>query len=131
MRHESAFRKGAATGSEVRSLHEQNHQHHRHGARLERLAPGPAVNPCVRDSACVGGAKDDAPAEIHLIGSIGGLPPSIFDPRFQYAALGHLHAGFRVAGSRAWYSGTPVALNIKEARTPRRVIVVDTGPHGG
>ena len=80
--------------------------------------------------ACVGGARDDAPAEIHLIGSIGGLPASIFDDRMQYVALGHLHSGFRVGASRAWYCGTPVALNVKEARSQRHVLIVDTAALG-
>lgn len=76
--------------------------------------------------ACMGSEKGDAPLDIHLIGTLGALPPTIFDPRLQYVALGHIHRGFRVGSSQAWYSGTPIALNLKEARTPRRVLVVDT-----
>lgn len=100
------------------------------GDEADRRYPGiPLV--ATGHLACVGGARDDAPAEIHLIGSIGGLPPSIFDDRMQYVALGHLHAGFRVGSSRAWYCGTPVALTTKEARTERRVLLVDTAELGG
>ena len=80
--------------------------------------------------AALGSEKDDAPLEIHLIGSIGGLPTSIFDPRFAYVALGHIHRGYRVGGTQAWYCGTPVALNVKEGRSPRRVNLVDLAPDG-
>jgi exonuclease SbcD len=75
--------------------------------------------------ACVGGERDDAPAEIHQIGTLGALPPSIFDPRLAYVALGHLHRSFAVAGSRARYSGSPIPLNVKESRSPRVVLLVD------
>lgn len=76
--------------------------------------------------ACLGSDRSDAPLDIHLIGTLGALPPSIFDARLQYVALGHIHRGFRVGSSRAWYSGTPIALNLKEAQTRRRVLLVDT-----
>lgn len=80
--------------------------------------------------ACVGSAKDDAPQEIHLIGSLGGLPTSIFDPRYAYIALGHIHRAYRIGGTQAWYSGSPIALNVKEGRSPRTVNLVDLGPDG-
>jgi exonuclease SbcD len=80
--------------------------------------------------AVLGSAKDDAPQEIHLIGSLGGLPAGIFDPRFAYVALGHIHRGYAVGGTRAWYCGSPVALNFKEGRSPRRVFRVDLAPGG-
>jgi len=76
--------------------------------------------------ACLGSERGDAPIDLHLIGTLGALPPSIFDPRLQYVALGHIHRGFRVGSSRAWYSGTPIPLNAKESQTPRRVLLVDT-----
>ncbi len=78
--------------------------------------------------ACIGSERSDAPLDIHLIGTLGALPPSIFDARLQYVALGHIHRGSRVGSSRAWYSGTPIALNLKEAQTPRRVLLIDTQP---
>lgn len=76
--------------------------------------------------ACMGSERGDAPIDLHHIGTLGALPPSIFDPRLQYVALGHIHRGFRVGASRAWYSGTPVALNLKEAQSQRRILLVDT-----
>ena len=71
--------------------------------------------------ACQGSAREDAPQEIHLIGSLGALPETIFDPRFQYVALGHIHRNYALAGGQAHYCGSPVPLNAREGATARRV----------
>lgn len=76
--------------------------------------------------AAEGAQRGDAPADIHMIGNIGALSPSIFDQRYCYVALGHVHRSYRVKDSRAWYSGTPVPLGIAEASAPRRVLLFDT-----
>ena len=76
--------------------------------------------------ACAGSQPGDAPLDIHLIGTLGALPASIFDQRIQYVALGHIHRGFRIGQSQAWYCGTPVALGVGETKTPRHVLVVQT-----
>jgi exonuclease SbcD len=81
--------------------------------------------------AVLGCARDEAPQEIHLIGTLGGLPAGIFDARYAYVALGHIHRGYAVGGTRAWYCGSPLALNFKEGRSPRRVNRVDLDPGGG
>jgi exonuclease SbcD len=75
--------------------------------------------------ACVGARVGDAPREIHRIGNLDGVPASIFDPRFRYVALGHLHRMFRVRDSRAWYAGTPVPLGVGESSSPRHVLRVE------
>ncbi len=77
---------------------------------------------------CVGYERDDAPVEIHRIGTLNALPPTVFDPRISYVALGHLHRSFRVADSRARYSGSPIPLNIKESRSRRVALLVDVEP---
>lgn len=77
---------------------------------------------------CEGVEKGDSPADIHMVGTIGGLGAGIFDERLQYVALGHIHRSFRVGESRAYYSGSPIAMCLKEARTPRKVRLVDTSP---
>jgi exonuclease SbcD len=70
--------------------------------------------------------REDYPLEIHQVGSIDALPPSVFDARIDYVALGHIHRSYPVERERpVWYSGTPVATSIAEASTPRRVLVVD------
>ncbi len=80
--------------------------------------------------ACVGADRGDAPADVHMIGTLGGLPWSIFDPRIDYVALGHIHRGYQVSTSRAWYCGTPVALTMREALAPRHVLLVEVDGTG-
>ena len=75
--------------------------------------------------ACAGWEKGDSPTEIHMVGSLGGLPADVFDPRFAYVALGHVHRMMPVAGSSAWYCGSPVPLCLKESATARRLLLVD------
>ena len=73
--------------------------------------------------------RDDYPQEIHQVGMIDGLPASILDPRIQYAALGHIHRSYPVdAARRAWYSGSPLAMSLPEAKVARRVLRVDLDP---
>lgn len=76
--------------------------------------------------------ENDFGTPLHQVGTIGALPPAVFDPRYVYVALGHLHRMHPADGGqkRVWYSGTPVALNPVEARTGRRVIVVDVDTDG-
>lgn len=90
---------------------------------LETAAGAPVV--ASGHLACVGATREDAPYEIHMAGATGGLPPEIFDERLGYVALGHFHRGFRVGDRPAWYSGTPIALNPTESRTPRQVLLAD------
>ncbi|HNX30914.1 MAG TPA: exonuclease subunit SbcD [Holophaga sp.] len=80
--------------------------------------------------AAAGSDRTDAPQEIHLVGTLGGLPATIFDARYAYVALGHIHRAHQVDGTRAWYSGSPIALNVKEGRSPRTVNLVDLAPDG-
>ena len=69
--------------------------------------------------------RDDYPQEIHQVGTIEGLPKSIFDPRIRYAALGHIHRCYPIADSVAWYSGTPIPYALSEMNARRRVLEVD------
>jgi exonuclease SbcD len=98
--------------------------------RAEALAPG---RPIVATGhlACAGAVREDAPADVHMIGTIGGLPADIFDPRIRYAALGHIHRSYHVGDSCAWYSGSPIALSSKEARSARKVLLVDVADDAG
>ncbi|MFH1469676.1 MAG: exonuclease subunit SbcD [Pseudomonadota bacterium] len=72
--------------------------------------------------------RDDYLQQIHCVGLIESLPDSVLDPRLQYVALGHIHRPYPVAGGRAWYAGSPVALTLPEAGTGRRVLCVDLDP---
>lgn len=75
--------------------------------------------------------KDDYPQTIHHVGAVEGLPESVVDPRIQYLALGHIHRSYPVAGRRGWYSGSPVAFNVAEGRSARRVLEVELSPEPG
>jgi exonuclease SbcD len=79
---------------------------------------------------CLGSQLEDAPVEIHRVGNLEGFPGNTFDPRFQYVALGHIHRPQRVGQTRARYSGSPMAMNVREALTPRQVILVDVHDGG-
>lgn len=71
--------------------------------------------------------EDDAvPAEINRVGTLGAMEPGIFDPRFSYVALGHIHRGFAADGNgRVHYSGSPVQIGVTESPASRRVLLVD------
>lgn len=74
--------------------------------------------------ACSGTQPGDYQSQIHQIGTIGALSGDIFDARFRYVALGHIHRMFPIKGSSAFYCGTPVPMTLGEARTPRYVLQV-------
>ncbi len=67
----------------------------------------------------------DFSSEIHQVGSIGALPVSIFDERYQYVALGHIHHARQLGKRNIWYSGTPVATRPEESTSTRQVLVVE------
>ncbi len=66
---------------------------------------------------------------IHLIESLGSLPPTIFDPRYCYVALGHIHQKIEIAAANAWYPGSPVPTDVTEARSERYVLLVEVDPN--
>jgi len=94
--------------------------------RAAELAPGA---PIVATGHLASGApkKEDGDwrSDVHMIGSIGALPPSIFDPRIAYVALGHIHRSYPVGDRRAWYSGTPIPMSFAEAKLDRKVLIAD------
>ena len=76
--------------------------------------------------------EDAVPIEINRVGTLGAMGPQVFDPRFGYVALGHIHRGFAVdPAQRVWYSGTPVQVGSKEPAGVRRVLLVDLDESGG
>ena len=62
---------------------------------------------------------------IHLIESLGSLPPKIFDPRYSYVALGHIHKKIQIPAANAWYPGSPVPTDVTESRSARHVLLVE------
>ncbi|KAB8028535.1 exonuclease subunit SbcD [Fluviispira multicolorata] len=75
--------------------------------------------------ACTGSERDDSPLEVHMIGTLGNLPKEIFDSRFCYIALGHVHRSYKIENSNAYYSGSPISLSIKESKTDRSVFIIN------
>lgn len=67
----------------------------------------------------------DFNSEIHQVGTIGALPLSIFDERYDYVALGHIHHCRQLGTRNIWYSGTPVATRPEESTSDRQVLLVD------
>lgn len=92
--------------------------------RAEALHPGLPLLATGHLTA-LGSDTADAPRDIHLVGTIGGLPSAIFDPRLRYVALGHIHRPMPVASSVACYSGSPVPVAQAEAAVRRRVVLVE------
>jgi exonuclease SbcD len=69
--------------------------------------------------------------EIHSVGGSYVLGPDIFDARYSYVALGHIHRCYPVDPQRrVWYSGSPVGIRDKELREDRAVLVFDVGDGG-
>ncbi len=59
------------------------------------------------------------PIEIHRV-LRNSLDGTLFDRRYSYVALGHIHKNYRVFGpSNAWYCGSPLACSIDEAEDER------------
>lgn len=75
---------------------------------------------------CGAASRDDYPHEVHQVGTLGSLPADVFDSRYRYVALGHLHQRRRVEGERVRYCGTPIALTLREASSARYVLMFDS-----
>lgn len=65
-----------------------------------------------------------------LIGTLEGVGCDIFDPVFDYVALGHYHAPSSFEQGRIAYSGSPLALSVDEGEEPRRVLLVKLDEEG-
>ncbi|MFT7581865.1 MAG: exonuclease SbcD, partial [Myxococcota bacterium] len=124
------FRLGVRTTSgDVRGMAEATRRGFKH--LYTTLADGAAARfpdvPLVATGhlTCSGAGDDDYGTPIHQVASIGGLPPEVFDPRFDYVALGHVHRSFQVGPGPVWYSGSPIPLKLHDMAAPRRVLLVE------
>ncbi|MFW5968755.1 MAG: exonuclease subunit SbcD [Persicimonas sp.] len=69
---------------------------------------------------------DEEYQQLRRIGTIEAMGPQIFDERFDYVALGHIHRPMPVDGMRhIRYCGTPVATTLDECSPKRQVVEVD------
>jgi exonuclease SbcD len=75
--------------------------------------------------------RGDTPQDIHRVGFLGAMAPSIFDPRYRYVALGHIHQPIQPDPGRVMYSGSPVPVSFTEPISNRRCIQVDLDAAGG
>ncbi len=65
-----------------------------------------------------------------VIGTIESVRSSIFDPMFDYVALGHIHRRRDLDGGRIRYCGSPLPMGFDEARTPGEVLLADIAESG-
>lgn len=71
----------------------------------------------------------DGGEQLDTIGTIAAMDPGIFDPRYHYIALGHIHRPMPVGGLRhIRYCGSPVASTLPEAAIARQVLQVEIRP---
>ena len=64
-------------------------------------------------------------SEVDPIGGESGVDASLFD-KFDYAALGHLHAAQQAGRPEVRYSGSPVKYSFSEARHKKSFVVGNT-----
>lgn len=128
----------ASAGDQLASLHEAfRGVYARLADKAEAAFPGvPLVATghltCLAKAGEKPSDEDAVPIEINRVGTLGAMGPQVFDPRFSYVALGHIHRGFAVdPEQRVWYSGTPIQVGSKEPAEARRVLLVDLDESGG
>lgn len=90
---------------------------------VPRIATGHLT--CLATRGARRGEGDYAPQDVHRVGTLGAVDPSVFDASFRYVALGHIHRGFPIdAAGRVRYSGSPVQVSTSEAPDDRKVVLV-------
>lgn len=65
-----------------------------------------------------------------MVGGVGNVDYHLYDG-FEYAALGHIHAGYAVGRKEVRYVGTPLCYHFDELKYPDKgAVLVDIGPKG-
>lgn len=59
------------------------------------------------------------------VGTLNGLPFSIFPESFAYLALGHIHKAQGFQQNRIVYSGSPVKMSFSEMNYRKRIVLLD------
>ncbi len=91
--------------------------------------PGRAELPVIAmGHLALGGAGMTASTRSLVIGAVETVPASIFDPVFDYVALGHIHKPCALGGGRIRYCGSPLPMGFDEAREPHQVLLLDIAP---
>ncbi len=76
----------------------------------------------------LGGAEMTASSRSLVIGAVETVSASIFEPVFDYVALGHIHKPCSAGGGRIRYCGSPLPMGFDEARQPHEVLLLDVAP---
>lgn len=94
------------------------------GVRAERHPDAPWI---VTGHAFAAGGKTvegDGVRSLY-VGSLGGVPATVFPAAADYVALGHLHTAQTVGGRETVrYSGAPMAMGFDESDRPKQVMLV-------
>jgi exonuclease SbcD len=69
-------------------------------------------------------ATEDCFEDVHRVGMLGALPPTVFSDAWDYVALGHIHRAFPPEKGRIHYSGTPVPVRFEEPADSRQVLSI-------
>lgn len=86
-----------------------------HGAQIPLLAMGHLT--CHE-----GDGTPGQPRQIYLGETLG---PDVFDARYDYVALGHIHTPKLQDGGRVCYAGSPVPTCREEAMSPRKLALIE------
>ncbi len=76
----------------------------------------------------VSGAKTTASTRPAVIGTVEAVGAEVFDPVFDYVALGHIHQPASLAGGRVRYCGSPLPMGFDEAALPHELLLLDVSP---
>ncbi len=74
------------------------------------------------------GATATASTRPIVIGHVDAVSSGIFDPVFDYVALGHIHKPASHAQGRIRYCGSPLPMGFDEAAHPHELLLVDIQP---
>ncbi len=76
----------------------------------------------------VSGASATASTRPAVIGTVESVSCGIFDPVFDYVALGHIHRPSVHADGRVRYCGSPLPMGFDEAAQPHELLLLDIEP---
>ena len=78
----------------------------------------------------VGGAEGERGGSESAVGGVGQVDFTAFDA-FDYAALGHIHAGYPVGRPAVRYAGSPLCYHFNETKQAvKGPLLVELGPKG-
>ena len=94
----------------------------------ERIRAGRNIPVVAMGHMFVTGGKliEDGSERQTYVGTLGGVSESIFSPKFDYVALGHLHVPQIVGNhNHIRYSGSPIAMGFGEAGQQKSVCLIE------